>query len=357
MKKLRKLTALLSAAIMLSSNALSAKADLYAPEIKPDISYCWGTTNGEAFKDMELLDDKGMLGYDLLYYSVNNRMYGVNFRHALRFVLRDDLDQKNAEEQAERIVRKYYPEYVIKDFYGTKNYDIFEEDEAARTAEVSDSLMHDLAEAGLISAFYTWDQNADYTIVYYGYVTVYNPTSYQWNSNHEREPVYYDWDAVEAWVQAQHPECEFVCLTQEDTEVAKRLGLYNEELQKVSFSDCVYAIIPPEGTTFPEHFSLAVELYEHFGIHHGYTSPASVNEPLIGQNALAVAGDVNLDCSIDVSDAVLVARFAAEDRDAVITDQGRQNADVTHDGNVDGQDTTKILQYIAKKISLEDLEK
>ena len=69
------------------------------------------------------------------------------------------------------------------------------------------------------------------------------------------------------------------------------------------------------------------------------------------------AGDVNTDGIIDVSDAVLIARFAAEDREATMTDQGRQNADVTHDGNVDGQDTTKILQYIAKKIELEDLAK
>ena len=71
----------------------------------------------------------------------------------------------------------------------------------------------------------------------------------------------------------------------------------------------------------------------------------------------AKPGDANCDGSIDVSDAVLIARFAAEDREATMTDQGRQNADVTHDGNVDGQDSTKILQYIAKKISLEDLVK
>ena len=51
------------------------------------------------------------------------------------------------------------------------------------------------------------------------------------------------------------------------------------------------------------------------------------------------------------------ARFAAEDREATMTDQGRKNADVTHDGNVDSQDAAKILQYIAKKITLEDLAK
>ena len=65
-------------------------------------------------------------------------------------------------------------------------------------------------------------------------------------------------------------------------------------------------------------------------------------------------GDVNCDGSCDVADAVLVARFAVADQDAVITDQGKVNADVVHDGNVDGEDAVKILQYIAKKISYEE---
>ena len=69
------------------------------------------------------------------------------------------------------------------------------------------------------------------------------------------------------------------------------------------------------------------------------------------------AGDANCDHSCDVADAVLIVRFAAEDKNADITDQGKKNADVTHDGNVDDQDAVKILQYIAKKIELEDLAK
>ena len=67
------------------------------------------------------------------------------------------------------------------------------------------------------------------------------------------------------------------------------------------------------------------------------------------------AGDANCDGRIDVSDAVLTARFAAEDKNAVITDQGKANADVTGNGSVDSEDTTKILQYIAKKISYAEL--
>ena len=43
------------------------------------------------------------------------------------------------------------------------------------------------------------------------------------------------------------------------------------------------------------------------------------------------------------------------DQDAVMTDQGIKNADVTHDGNADALDAAMILQYIAKNISFDDL--
>ena len=66
-------------------------------------------------------------------------------------------------------------------------------------------------------------------------------------------------------------------------------------------------------------------------------------------------GNANCDEGVDVSDAVLIARFAVSDADAKMTDQGRRNADVTGDGIVDGFDTTKILKYIAKIITAEEL--
>ncbi len=65
-------------------------------------------------------------------------------------------------------------------------------------------------------------------------------------------------------------------------------------------------------------------------------------------------GDANCDGFCDVADAVLIARFANEDRDAELTDKGKLNADVIFDGNVDMQDAERILQYIAKKISYEE---
>lgn len=67
----------------------------------------------------------------------------------------------------------------------------------------------------------------------------------------------------------------------------------------------------------------------------------------------------NADCTgdVDVADAVLIARFAAEDKEAKISAQGQINADVTHDGTIKGDDATKVLKYVAKLITKADLAK
>ena len=62
-----------------------------------------------------------------------------------------------------------------------------------------------------------------------------------------------------------------------------------------------------------------------------------------------LTGDANLDQSIDVADAVLIARYEAEDATAELTDSGKRNADVNADGNVDGSDLRQVLEFIARK--------
>ena len=66
-------------------------------------------------------------------------------------------------------------------------------------------------------------------------------------------------------------------------------------------------------------------------------------------------GDANEDGKIDVSDAVLVARFVAEDSDAVINQQGKLNANVAGGATINSDCTIKILKYIAKLITEEEL--
>ena len=64
-----------------------------------------------------------------------------------------------------------------------------------------------------------------------------------------------------------------------------------------------------------------------------------------------MAGDVNDDGCVDVSDAVLTARFLAEDQEAIISVSGLLAADVNRSGNPDAEDVTLILKYIACIIS------
>jgi len=66
-------------------------------------------------------------------------------------------------------------------------------------------------------------------------------------------------------------------------------------------------------------------------------------------------GDANEDGKVDVSDAVLVARFVAEDSEAVIKQQGKSNANVAGGATINSDCTIKILKYIAKLITEEEL--
>lgn len=63
-------------------------------------------------------------------------------------------------------------------------------------------------------------------------------------------------------------------------------------------------------------------------------------------------GDVDCDRKIDVSDAVLLARFLTADKDAVITEAGIRHADVNGNGRPDPDDLTVLLCFIAKKLTI-----
>jgi len=391
MKKRMRFTAMLAGVVLLC-NAI--------PAAPVSALYCWGTADGKEFADMQQLDDNGMfkwIGYggvpgtprDYQVYTQHysqdveaevtyadtgetkietthyegDRLYVVMPRsNILRMVFRSDLDETEAKQKAVTILRKYYPEMLVDanstgfpaSFYHSApyTYELCDRSETAGSAEVSAAIMKDMAQARLITEFYTWGQTADYQQVGNTYPTAYYPTSQKWNSSYTAlEDVTYDWTSIEAWLHEHHPECEFICVTPDDTETAKLIGQYDSALNKVFFNDNIeqmYAIVPPNGTAFSDHFAIAAELYEQFGLAAEWLCPDSINEQMIGQNALAVSGDVTLDCTVDVSDAVLTARFCAEDREAVITDQGKQNADVNQDGNITLDDVTVILRKIAK---------
>ena len=64
-------------------------------------------------------------------------------------------------------------------------------------------------------------------------------------------------------------------------------------------------------------------------------------------------GDANEDGLVDVTDAVLICRYAAEDSEAVLSTQGKINANVNEDSKIDTDDAAKVLQHVAKLIKLE----
>ena len=66
-------------------------------------------------------------------------------------------------------------------------------------------------------------------------------------------------------------------------------------------------------------------------------------------------GDADLNGIVDVSDAVLIARYVAEDDTAVITKQGKANAAVSGMGQIVLGDAGKILKFVAKLITKEEL--
>ncbi len=65
------------------------------------------------------------------------------------------------------------------------------------------------------------------------------------------------------------------------------------------------------------------------------------------QGGATLLGDADCSGDVDVSDCVLLARVLAEDGEAVITAQGKLNADVNRSGAPDMDDTALILQKIA----------
>lgn len=72
------------------------------------------------------------------------------------------------------------------------------------------------------------------------------------------------------------------------------------------------------------------------------------NRTYLAFHGAVLYGDANCDSIVDVTDAVLLARFAVEDDTAVITAQGKLNADMNRDGNLTLDDVTDILRRIAK---------
>ena len=72
----------------------------------------------------------------------------------------------------------------------------------------------------------------------------------------------------------------------------------------------------------------------------------------VEQPQVTLKGDMDESGKLDVSDAVLLARFLVADAEANVTEQGRVNADCNGNGKADEDDLTMMLKAIAKQIVL-----
>ena len=77
------------------------------------------------------------------------------------------------------------------------------------------------------------------------------------------------------------------------------------------------------------------------------TTVTETTESTVSSHDALLRGDTDCNGTVDVLDAVLLARVAAEDTSCGATDQGKQNADVTGDGTVKTDDLTTLLRYLA----------
>ena len=60
---------------------------------------------------------------------------------------------------------------------------------------------------------------------------------------------------------------------------------------------------------------------------------------------------------VDVTDVVLLCRYLAEDDTAVITEEGKKNADCDGIAGLTNSDGTRILQLVAKLITKDQMGK
>jgi hypothetical protein len=61
----------------------------------------------------------------------------------------------------------------------------------------------------------------------------------------------------------------------------------------------------------------------------------------------ALPGDVDCSGAVNVADAVMLARFLAEDKEITVSAQGKLNANVSGDSDTTSDDLTIILEYLA----------
>ncbi len=225
----------------------------------------------------EMQERNTLIATDTLYHIIPRNNY-------LTFHLRSDLDTEQAEVKAAEILSGFFSdlhdnvyrkmgtneEARLTDFSKRGTYGYYEVGIHSDRGVQPDQIMNSLYDAGLIDEFYTYGDTALYEVIstdltqYFLTAMRVNPET-NWN-----EEISIDWDAVEAWLMAQYPDCSLERPDPEDEKEPR------------------YTVNVPYYMTFEKHYALAVELYEQFGISPIADMPAIQPQLLLGTNQLTV---------------------------------------------------------------------
>ena len=86
------------------------------------------------------------------------------------------------------------------------------------------------------------------------------------------------------------------------------------------------------------------------------TSTSTSDESVTGGASALLRGDADCDGKVGIADAVLLARYCAEDQAAVMTPQGKVNAECTGDTKLTSDDIARLLQYLAGALTKTEFE-
>ena len=371
MKKKMKLTAILASLSLLCTTL---------PAMSASALWHYGNVPIDEFEEkMQRLDDKGMIGITDVDYEVyvqhisrdvieDPTYSGTDItEHVCRHVeadnvyviiprttmLRYELIKDADAQQAAQIVQKYFPNCEAcplwtNEFTHINAYDVYVDDNTLRTNENANQLMHELAEAGLISKFYSWGQTAYYQQYEYGYTgSVAQEKPLLLTYAPPFTEMLYDWEIHgfnKEKVTQYLEENEIDCTVQE---VVDTNGWYTYKGEKKNVT--YYQVVPNGEMSFVDQFALGADLYDKFGYRITWMCcEYDSAEEISGDNALDAQGDLNIDGKVSVSDAILLARITAEDTTVSLPNAGKPKTDVNGDQNINSADVTALLRIVAK---------
>nr|MCR4644050.1 hypothetical protein [Oscillospiraceae bacterium] len=279
-RMMKQIAAALLAAACIPVTGLTAGAE--------ELSWYWGTSSLEAYKDLERVDDHGMIlsnnDPDVkreLYLYENE--YGKRYvlvvtprTDIIRFVVRDDVEIEEASRQVAEVIDAYYPgalaNYNAEDhvsgvgrsgqddymyfshlgwtYHGEQYSREFELQATDNSAEKEAGILLDLAQRHLISEFYGWGQTARYAK---GDLPADSPLAYdpdQYKQHKQDSEATIDWDSIQNYLVEHHPG-----LTVESFVAGVRF-VYPEDVDVIW-----YRLGGAEDLSFREQFDLSVEIW------------------------------------------------------------------------------------------------